>query len=75
MTDCKHPRVMKVSAKASDMQSHAIPHLNIDCDGQNPSIQNLCGGDYLRFTVCLDCGTIIGFVSPTDDELIEMFQE
>jgi hypothetical protein len=71
---CVHARTMQVSAKADDRQCYRVPHLGIDTDSYAPQIDGLCHGDYVDFTVCLDCGTVISMVSPvTDEDLYEAF--
>jgi hypothetical protein len=70
MTDCKHARVLHVNAKADDRQEYRVPHLGIDREGYAPRIGELCHGDYIEFTVCLDCGTVVGLDVPMSDEMI-----
>jgi hypothetical protein len=70
MADCKHERVMHVNAKADDRQQYRVPHLDIDKDGYAPQIGELCHGDYIELTICLDCGTVIGLDVPISDEMI-----
>lgn len=72
---CEHKRQMTVYAKADDRQCYRVPHLGIDHDGYAPHIDNLCGGDDVKFKICLDCGTVIGFNPITDEELQECIDE
>jgi hypothetical protein len=67
---------MKIYAKADDRQCYRIPHLGLERDDDYaPHIDNLCGGDDVRFTICLDCGTVIGFKPISDEEIKELFDE
>jgi hypothetical protein len=70
---CKHERVIIMSAKADDRQGYSVPHLAIDKQGYAPFIDGLCHGDYIGLTVCLDCGTVVGFKPQTDAEMFEAF--
>ena len=68
---CDHKRILKLDAKADDRQFHTVAHLGIERDGYAPRIEGLCGGDYVRFKVCLDCGVITTMKLPVTDEDIE----
>lgn len=70
---CKHERVINISAKADDRQTHSVPHLSIDRTGYAPCIDGVCHGDYLELTICLDCGSLVGFESISDTEIYEAF--
>lgn len=73
---CQHTRVLQVSAKASDCQVHAVPHLNIEREGYAPRIDGLCNGDYINFTVCLDCGVVTSMpleLVAVDSDLYDAF--
>lgn len=73
MSMCKHKRLLEVGAKASDLQNYAVPHLGLDHDGYAPHITHLCGGDYIEFSICLDCGVVVGFKPISDEEIIAIF--
>jgi len=55
---CNSTRLLDVSAKASDCVS--LRSGEYEHHGEMPDDVNLGGGDYVRFTVCLDCGQIQG---------------
>jgi hypothetical protein len=74
VADCKHERVIIMSAKADDRQGYAVPHLAIDKQGYAPFIDGLCGGDYVELTVCLDCGTVVNFKPMDDGAVYEAFE-
>lgn len=76
MANCEHSRTLQVSAKASDCQVHAVPHLDIEREGYAPRIDGLCSGDYINFTVCLDCGVVTSMpldLVADDSDLYEAF--
>lgn len=66
---CTHKRRLVVNAKASDMQNYSVPHLDLEHDGYAPNISGLCQGDYINFSVCLDCGQVVGFQPMSDVEV------
>lgn len=68
-------RVMHVNAKQDDRGGVSIPHLDLDHDGYVPHGLGIGGGDYLRFTVCLDCGKIQNWEPLSDDDVTESIQE
>lgn len=73
MSDCNHDRVLQVSAKAFDCQVHAVPHLDIEREGYAPSIDGLCSGDYINFTVCLDCCKVLTMQPQLDIDIQDAF--
>lgn len=68
---CEHKRTITVDAKADDRQAYYVQHLKLNRDGYAPRIQGLCGGDYIEFKVCLDCGVVTTLKLPVTDEDIE----
>jgi len=72
---CEHKRVLDISAKASDCQCFSVPHLAIEHDGYAPDIDELCFGDYIEFSICLDCGTVVGFRPMSDEEITQVFED
>lgn len=74
MKNCKHERTLILNSKASDMHFCEVPHLTIEKDGYAPNIPGLCNGDYVDLTVCLDCGTVIGFEPMSDEEVLIAFE-
>jgi hypothetical protein len=59
MADCTHERTLRLSAKCSDM-CHVYWPNDQDTDGYAPSIDGLGGGDYVEFSVCIDCKVVLG---------------
>ena len=62
-------RVLRISAKCSDLCFTMVPHLNIDHDGYAPHIEGIGGGDYIDLEIDLDTGKVIGLKPITDEEL------
>lgn len=61
MADCKHERTVSVGGKCSDMSDVRF-HDGTKTDGYMPYPDfGLGSGDYIEFTVCLDCHQVIGF--------------
>ncbi len=59
---CKSSRVADVIGKTSDMCSFSLD-VTVEVtgeDGEVPENVGIGGGDYLRFSYCLDCGQIQG---------------
>jgi len=66
---CKSERVANIMGKSDDRSSISIPSQEYDHEGYLPRIQDLCGGDYIRFDMCLDCGQVQGtFPAKVKDE-------
>jgi hypothetical protein len=55
---CNSQRIADIQAKHSDCFNISIG--NREHDGYAPKIPNVCGGDYTRFELCLDCGQVQG---------------
>lgn len=66
---CGSTRMMSVCGKSRDLNGIQIPHLNIDHDGYVPDGLGIGDGDYIEFTVCLDCGQIQGWKPVTDEAI------
>lgn len=62
---------MRVSGKVSDMCDVQTPGA-MHC-GYVPSGLNIGSGDYLEFSVCLDCGKHQGNFPVTEDAVTEAF--
>ena len=76
---CGSTRIISGGGKASDLQSWSFMK-----DGElvhekeadyAPYIPKVCGGDYIDFRFCADCGTIQGFKPLSDEELEEIFED
>jgi len=61
---CHSNRLLDVSAKASDCVSLRLGEY--EHHGYMPNILNLGHGDYVEFTVCLDCGQVQGEYAPAE---------
>jgi hypothetical protein len=74
---CGSERLASTGSKHNDAFSLSVPHLDISYHGYAPYIaqadgsKKLFGGDYTRFTFCLDCGQIQNFAPIADETLIE----
>jgi hypothetical protein len=64
-------RTLEISAKCSDLCSARLNDgdESYDYDGYAPDIEGLGGGDYVRFTVDLDTGQVLGWKVPTTKEV------
>jgi len=69
---CGSERLMNLYGHAKDLQNWRIPHLHHEDDGYAPKIPNVCEGDDIDFTFCLDCGHIQNFKQISDEFLIEL---
>ena len=75
---CNSERIASVGCKHNDAFSLSVPHLNIAYRGYAPCIsvadetRLFLGGDYTRFTFCLDCGQIQNFAPISDEDLIKI---
>lgn len=56
---CKSARVLDIGGKCSDMCSWKIG-AGREREGYAPRIPDICGGDYIEISVCLDCGQAQG---------------
>jgi len=58
---CEHKNTVSVSGKCSDL-AFVRYHDGTETDGYMPYPGfGLGSGDYVEVTVCIDCGTVIGF--------------
>ena len=57
---CKSERVARVEGKCSDQGFVRIPIEDYLHEGYMPELPGVCHGDYIAFSVCLDCGQIQG---------------
>lgn len=64
---CGSNRIVNVTGKTSDLCF--ISYEDLEHDGYVPSNLNIGGGDYLEFSMCLDCGRIQGKFPITDEAL------
>lgn len=56
---CQSTRILEVSSKASDLHSWSIGNYGCE-DGYLPDDFGIGGGDYIDFSLCLDCGKVDG---------------
>jgi len=63
---CQSPRIADVTAKCSDLCFVSIPGFS-EHDGYVPSF--LGGGDYVRLSICLECGQVQQDFPITDEQL------
>jgi len=75
MNNCEHKQVLTIYSHGKDMQSFAVPHLNIEYDGYAPDIEGVCCGDDVNLDLCLDCGVVVNFVPMTDKQIKGVFDE
>ncbi len=54
---CKSDKILSVSGKCSDMCHVTFKGVDVPTDGA-PRDVGLGGGDYLSFTMCMDCGQV-----------------
>ena len=57
--NCESDRIFKIDGKCSDLCSALFKGQDVESD-YAPYIDNVCGGDYIRVTVCLECGQVQG---------------
>lgn len=55
---CTHKRIADVTGKCSDMFNATVN--GIEYSDYVPDDMGIGGGDYMRFSYCLDCGQIQG---------------
>ena len=61
---CNCARILKVSAKCSDLcyieYQNLVNEKSVEHDGYVPKGLGIGGGDYVEFSLCMDCGKIAG---------------
>lgn len=67
---CNSIRILTINAKSNDSNIVDLPHLAIKHCGYLPRIPGICGGDYVNISICLNCGTVIGYDKMFDLELV-----
>ena len=55
---CKSDRVLSISAKCADLCGGTFK--GKEFEGYAPSVNNICKGDYIDVTICLECGQVQG---------------
>jgi len=65
---CKSDRVFSIYGKASDL--HNWSYKEKEGEGYAPYIDNVCDGDDMDVTICLDCGQAQG-TWPVETDLDE----
>lgn len=70
---CESDRIFQFCAKSSDLNTFNYKY-GESKDGYLPYIDKICGGDYVRMKVCLECGQVQGKFPveyPKDEEEID----
>lgn len=70
---CNSDRLLEMSAKCCDAFYGSYKDKEIE-SGYAPSIQNVCGGDYVDAIICLECGQVQG-VFPVEDSNINLIDD
>ena len=66
--NCKSTRIADINAKSDDRNSISIGNKE-ESQCYVPRDMNIGGGDYVRFSYCLDCGMIQGNFPLPETEL------
>jgi len=66
---CDSDRIFKITAKSSDLNVSQFK--DIEHDGYAPGVKNVCGGDYVEPSVCLECGQAQGDWPVPDPDFAE----
>lgn len=64
---CESDRIFVVGGKSSDLNDYSFK--DKEAQGYLPSVQDICGGDYFGFSVCLECGQIQGQFPKNDPQI------
>lgn len=67
-------RILRVSGKSSDMNDASLEidgKTIVTKDGYVPCVDGIGGGDYYDIEIDLDTGTIVGFKSPTTEDVTD----
>ncbi len=64
---CNSKRIFLISAKSSDCNICIFN--GKERDGYAPLVNNVCSGDYVDISVCLDCGKVQGKFPVEDPEI------
>jgi hypothetical protein len=70
---CGSNRIAHIQGKSRDLNSIEIPHLDFEHDGYMMEL-GVGDGDYIEFSLCLDCGQVQNF-EPITDETIKESEE
>jgi len=68
---CKSQRMLLVNGKCSDLCQ--LIYQDKEADGYVPYNLNVGGGDYIEFTVCLECGQVQGTFPVPEETVAEVF--
>lgn len=66
---CNSQRVLEIGGMAFDW--HQWTYMGREGDGYAPHIPNVCGGDYIDLSVCLNCGKVQGKFPVVRENLAE----
>ena len=73
---CGSNRIADISGKSSDCNSIGISGTNVNVHSEYvPRDMEIGGGDYLRFSFCMDCGQMQGTFPIPKTELEEIAEE
>jgi len=69
-------RTLEITAKCSDLCFTTFKNgdKEYEQDGYPLDIPGLCEGDYVHLTVDLDTGKLIGFISPTTEDILQQLK-
>ena len=73
---CGSKRIADISGKSSDCNNISIGGTTVDVHSEYvPRDMGIGGGDYLRFSFCMDCGQMQGTFPIPETELEETAKE
>jgi hypothetical protein len=71
-------KYLRISAKCSDCCTAELQDADrntiIEKDGYAPTVNAVCRGDYINFTIDLENGTIVSWKTPSEVELTEAIE-
>ena len=70
---CGSDRVASIQGKSSDLSDFG--YQGWEHSGYLPYVDNICGGDYIEFSVCLECGQVQGNFPVSDEGINEKRKE
>lgn len=73
--DCEHEKTFTISGKTGDRVTWSYNDGKRSKPDYAPEIEGLCGGDYIKTTVCLQCHMVIGLSSDDIEDLIQDLED